>query len=277
MTTVSGAHSLPLPFYDDPWTGQAREAARALWRWHLSLWAAAHAAAAHPHAAGDWTEAAERVAAGEPDGVVPLEVYGAARAVCERRNMPVALLAGQVRAAAGLTGPVRFETAAALRDFAAAFAGAHGRLLGRLAGAAGAWQQPWIEELATGFFLVGRLLRLPSELERDWLFIPLEDLDRAGVSLEALRTGAHSEAVRRLLWKQVVRARDAFAQGRPLLDELEPRYARTLKRYWLGALEVLSEVERRGYDLWQAPPTLSRFRRLQVLMQARFGRSIFSR
>ena len=84
-----------------------------------------------------------------------------------------------------------------------------------------------------------------------------------------------NEQMRRLLWKQVVRARDAFAHGAPLANEISPRLARGLKRWWMGGLEVLNEIERRDYDLWTKPLELSMRHRAQVFFQARFGRTSF--
>jgi phytoene synthase len=71
-----------------------------------------------------------------------------------------------------------------------------------------------------------------------------------------------------------VRVRDALAQGRPLVSALSLRHRFALKRFWVGALELLKELERRDYDLWSEPVGLSVFRRLQVYLQTLLGRSV---
>jgi phytoene synthase len=185
------------------------------------------------------------------------------------------LLSGQVRALRHLVPPVLFAAYPELNAFIHAFVVPHARLLARLAGADRNWQQPQIQALAEGFFLVRTLTALPADLARNRLFIPEEDCDRAGVGFEQLRRGMVDDRVKKLLWKQSVRARDAFAQSLPLAGELERRYARAFKRWWLGGLEVLNEVERRDYDVWTSPVTLKPRHRMLVRFQARFGRATF--
>jgi phytoene synthase len=93
------------------------------------------------------------------------------------------------------------------------------------------------------------------------------------VTVEQLRCGDVDEAVQGLLWKESVRIRDALAQGRPLIATLSLRRRFFLKRFWMGALELLKELERRDYDLWSEPLGLSFFRRVQVYVQTLFGRT----
>lgn len=279
----SPARTLPLPFYDRPWPAALRPAARALWQWHLALWDAALWDAALWDGAvppgadrSAFLEAeAARVAAGETGSAVPGDVWRAALEACRAQDLPRELLAEQLRAAAVLGGPVRFATQAELAAFADAFAGSHARLLARLAGVAGSWQLPQAGDLGAAFFLVGRLAVLPADLARDRLFIPEADLEQAGVSLEQLRQGRVDEGVRRLLWKQGVRAQQLLARGEPLAADLPRRYRGALKRAWFGSIEVLAAIRRRGYDVWSAPVALTPLRRLQVHYQARFGRTTF--
>jgi phytoene synthase len=120
-------------------------------------------------------------------------------------------------------------------------------------------------------------VRLPHDVREDRLFVPLTDLEQSGVTEEQLRQGRVDAAMRRLLWKQAVRARDALARGTPLAAELAPRYGRVMRRWWMEALEVLSEVERRDFDLWSTPLSISPFRRIQARLLARFGRTTFRR
>lgn len=271
----STTSTLPRPFYDRPWPAALRPHARALWAWHLAL----HEARAPALDGDDLTAYFEaqraRAAGGEPVDVVPPPVAEAAYAACRAHRLPADLLAVQVMGARQLQGGARFATAADVQAFLDVWARPHGRLLAHLAGASGSWQVPLVDELTTGFFWIGRLAGLPRDLERDWLFIPEEDLDRAGVGVEQLRAGAVDEGVRRLLWKQMIRAQDAFAHGDELVRELPRRYAGALKRYWFGGLEVLGEIRRRQFDVWSKPVALTLRHRLQVHFQSRFGRTTF--
>jgi phytoene synthase len=150
----------------------------------------------------------------------------------------------------------------------------HGRLLAGLAGIEMSIHLSYVDELARGFFHLARLLRLPRDLEQHRLFLPLEMLERRDVTVDHLRAGRVDEAVQGLLWKESVRVRDALAQGRPLIPNLSLRHRFALKRFWVGALELLNDLERRDYDLWDDPPSLSLFRRVQVYLQTVLGRSV---
>ncbi len=262
---------LPPPFYDDGWPRKTAPAARALWHWHLRL---AHPAAASGGAAF-FEEERRRAEAAEPLRLLPDAVTEAAYAACRAHGLPRTLLADQVAASARWLGPLRFDAYAALDAFVGQWAGAHARLLARLAGLSASWQTRHVDELARAFFLTARLARLPDDLARDRLFVPLDEVAQAGVTLDDLRAGTISPAVRKLLWKQAVRARDAFAQALPLAGDLPRGRRRAFKRGWLGGLEVLNEIERRGFDVWTRPVTLSAVQRFRVRLQALVGKTAF--
>lgn len=264
---LATAPNLPLPFFDDPWRGDEKEAAQALWAWRGALAEARGTLAEFEIAAG-------RVESGhEPEQLVPEEVAKAALVVCRQYALPLDALAAQVRAAAHLQSAVRFGTRAELHVFVQNWAVAHGRLLARLAGVTLRAQQPLVDELATGFFLTSCLAQLPRDLARDHLFIPLDELEQAGVALDQLRAGVADEPVRRLLWKQDVRARDALAQGQALARDLDGRQRRAFKRAWLGALELLNQIDRRDYDVWSEPVALTPGVRWQIHLHAFTGKA----
>jgi 15-cis-phytoene synthase len=270
-----GKTPLPRPFYSQPWRGSQASAAQALWHWHVALMTPeifgleGDDLVAYIHAEQ------ERVTAGEVAGIVPEDVRLAAYAACEAHRLPRALLAQQVAGSHFFASPYRFERGSDLNRFVDQWAVPHGRLLAHLADAAHSWQLRMVDELATAFFLVGRLAELPVDLKADRLFFPLTDLAQAGVTVEQLHEGRVDESMRRFMWKQSIRARDAFAQGMPLVDEVSPRIARSIKRWWLGGLELLTLIERRDYDVWSRPIEVSTWHRIQVGFQARFARATF--
>jgi 15-cis-phytoene synthase len=266
---------LPRPFFEDGWPRASQEAARACWAWHLALRHARVPGLDGSDLAAFLESEALRVESGEPTSLVAEPVWSAAHQACGRQGLPRTLLAEQVRAVDGLRGRVRFRTGADLDAFVTRWAGSHARMLAHLADAAHSWQVRYVDELARGFFVVGRLIELKADLGRDRLYIPEADLEQAGVSFEQLVKGGVDESVRKLLWKQVIRARDAFAHGMPLVNEIAPRFGRALKRWWLGGLEMLNEIERRDYDVWSRPVTLSPFHRIQVNIHAKFARATF--
>ena len=260
--------SPPQPFRNRPWRGAEREAADALWSWHLEV--------LNAEAESAWdSRDAQRVGSGEPIEWVHQAVADRARRACEAHGLEVAHLAEQVAVAPEFWGAVRFADQPDMDLLITRFAGAHATLLAQLADAAHSWQIPFVQEFARGLFLTGRLIELPVDLKRNRLFIPLADLEQAGVSVAQLRQGEVDEPVRRLLWKQVVRARDALAQSTPLVREVSGRFSRAFRVWWMAAVETLNTIERRKFDVWTRPIRLSPLQRGQVLLQAQFGRTTF--
>jgi phytoene synthase len=262
------------PFYND-WWGTRRSAAHALWAFHSAL---ARPTVPVPE---DDTSAVDtffdgeraRAEAGEPLHVVSESVCSEAYKECEAHGLDRALLGAQVEAARTFVGPIRFATAAKLNTFVRLWAVPHARLLGGLANIQLSVQRRHLDELARGFFFLGRLMTLPRDAQANRVFIPEEELDWADVSVEQLREGTQADGMQRLLWKQSIRIRDALAQGGALMSALSFRRSYVLKYYWMGALALLNELERRNFDLWSTPLSLSPFRRVQVYLQVLFGRT----
>lgn len=256
------------PFREVPWRGEEREAAEAFWNWHIAL-----RTATVPPAEVEALVA--QVKRGASVSVLPASITEPAYAACTRHKLPFDLLSAQVEAAALQQPLLRFDDATALRAFSDAWAAPHGRLLAKLAGLTLRFQEPYIDELAYGFFLTRRLVALPQDLADDLLFIPTSELEYAGVTVDDLRRGTPGEQETKLLWKQSVRARDALAQGRTLYDDLDRRFRRPFKRAWLTALEVLNIIARRNFDVWSAPVELTAKSRLAITLQSIFGRTSF--
>ncbi len=274
-----------MPFYLDGWSRKQLPHAQALWDFRRALArpavvhalpSAGHARAAPgPPASAFFDEERDRLMAGKPLRVVPEAVANRALAACKEAGLPRELLGRQLSAARIWTGPARFPDDRAVGAFIAEWACSHARLLARLAGVSGSWQRDYIDELARGFFWTARLMALKRDGAEGRFFIPETDLAQHGVSREQLAEGRVDESMKRLLWKQTIRARNAFALAEPLALELPRRKAGAFKRWWLGALEALHEISRREYDVWTRPVALSARSRMQVRIQARFGRTAF--
>lgn len=275
MSSEDQEENLPKPFYDDGFPRAQRPAVQVLWDFHTALLDPRAPALDGSDLDAYFRAEREKAQRGEPLKVVPSSTADDAYLACSDHHLPMDLLARQVEAARHFTGPIRFGGNRAVNAFIDAFAASHGRLLAHLAGASGSWQLGFVDEFCRGMFWVGRLMTLKRDVERDWIFIPQSDLDQNGVTVEQLRQGPVDEDMRRLLWKQTIRAKDAFAQSEQLASDLPRRYAGAFKRWWFAGLELLNEIVRRDYDVWSEPVRLTGYQRAQARFQARFGRTTF--
>lgn len=261
---------LPRPFYDE-WAGSRTSAARALWHWHGALTAPTVPSGASVDPFFD--EERRRAEAGEPLRLMPEATWAAAYEACESHRLSYDWLGAQVEAARLLCGTTRFDETDELETFVRLWALPHARLLAELADLTNSVQIGWVDELARGFFHLTHLVWLPADLEKDRLFLPLEELRQYNVSVDQLRSGPATQPVQRLLWKQSVRVRDALQRGRPLIEDLSFRQRYALRWYWHGALALIDELDRRDFDLWSEPITLSLVRRAEVYLLMIFGQS----
>ena len=241
--------SLPRPFSEDPWRQEKAEAAAAFWDWHV------------------------RLGAGEDDLD---EVRDRALKYCAVFELDEQDVLMQIPASERLAGGLRLQDTDEFNEFVHQWTGAHTRLLCGLAGIGGySWHQSMIDALAGAFFLTGALMSLPDDLERDVVAFPLSELEKSRVTVEELKAGEVTDAVRRLLWRMTVRARDNYANAVNLVDEGSRREAASFRTWWFSGAEMLNVIEKNGFDVWGKPPHLGRYRRLLVRFQARFGNFTF--
>lgn len=252
--------------YETGWSSSTRPAAQAFWDWHDAL-----AEAAVPPGPR-LEEAYERAQTGEPLRLVPDSMSTAAYDACAAHGLKRDYLAMQVRALPQHQPPVRFETGADLERFLDRWIVPHGRLLAGLVPGMNQLKRA-TDHLSRGFFYVDTVLHLPAHMDADRLYLPQDDLAQVGLSMWDLQTESTTEPVRKVLWKQMIRARDALARGHAALNRLTWRAKWRLKFWWIRTLELLNEVERRDFDVWSAPITLNRWRTAQVYLQTYIGRA----
>ena len=95
------------------------------------------------------------------------------------------------------------------------------------------------------------------DLERDRVYLPMEDLVRFGVSLDELREGRLDGRWRRLMALEVRRTRELFERGRSLPEEVVPQLRRQLRLTWLGGTAILGRIEAADFDVFNHRPKLT--------------------
>src|SRR6266568_1529950 len=107
------------------------------------------------------------------------------------------------------------------------------------------------------------------DLERDRVYLPMEDLVRFGVSLDELREGRLDGRWRRLMALEVRRTRGLFERGRSLPEEVVPQLRRQLRLTWLGGTAILDRIQASDFDVFQRRPKLTRLDFARLYWRAR--------
>jgi phytoene/squalene synthetase len=149
-----------------------------------------------------------------------------------------------------------FESREALLAHARALAVPEGRLLLRLAGAEKPRNEALCDGLAIGLQLTAWLTDLGGELARGRLRIPMDELARGGVELDALRETRASPALERVVAAQVDWTRSFYAKGWELCHALGPWRGRELSFVLRWHAASLSALEVAGAKrLFRPPPS----------------------
>ncbi|HEX5411230.1 MAG TPA: squalene synthase HpnC [Terriglobia bacterium] len=117
------------------------------------------------------------------------------------------------------------------------------------------------------------------DLERDRVYLPLDDLARFDLSVDILKRWKleHSAPVdsgREERWRGVMeleskRTWQLFANGKPLPECVVPQLRRQLRLTWLTGTTILERVEAADYDVFSRRPKLKPFDFIRLYFKAR--------
>lgn len=100
------------------------------------------------------------------------------------------------------------------------------------------------------------------------IYIPLEDMKRFGVTEHDIGQRRATPAFLELMKFEVERAREWFARGLPLAGKVDKELAIDIELFTRGGQEILNAIERQGYDVLRARPSISKARKLLLVARA---------
>ena len=121
------------------------------------------------------------------------------------------------------------------------------------------------DDICTALQLTNFWQDLGADVAHGRLYVPLEDLERFGVSPRALESGASPAGLRDLLSFEVERTRRLFARGLPLAEHVSRRVAREVRMFASGGLTILKHLEEDGYSPVERRPRLTARDKLRLL------------
>ncbi len=230
------------PFAPPDWPQkELRMAAVVLWNWHRSV----------------------------QDEPSAMTYRDEALSVCKKFCLPIHFLDSQVYRG-GVPIP---KSASELFEYIDAYAGSHAILLAKLAGYTSNWIEAPVKQFARAIFLTRSVTHLKEDLQEGRHFIPRDMMESKNITQTDLIKGSLSKEIQSVLWKQIVRARDAFAACHPLNSDLNGWCRRQFRIYWIGGLQMLAYIESRKFDVWSRPVRLSLLRKTNVYLQAYIGKT----
>jgi phytoene synthase len=127
-------------------------------------------------------------------------------------------------------------------------------------------------ELGYAFQLTNFIRDVAEDLERGRVYLPSEDLDRFGVSVDQLAAETvrkrASTPVRELVRYECNRALAHYANARAGTERLEPRARICIRAAYLLYGSILGEVARAGYDVLRGRAVVPRRRRALLVVAA---------
>jgi squalene synthase HpnC len=100
------------------------------------------------------------------------------------------------------------------------------------------------------------------------IYLPLEDLNRFGVSEADIAARRNSPAFREMMRFEVNRARQWFTEGEPLIGKVSSELALDIELFSRGGQEILNAIEREDYAILGNRPSISKTRKLMLLARA---------
>jgi len=104
------------------------------------------------------------------------------------------------------------------------------------------------------------------------IYLPLEDIERYGVSEGDIAHNRNTPAFCNLLAFEVARAREWFGKGLPLVQKVDRELAIDIELFSRGGQEILNAIERQRYAVLGRRPAISKTRKLALVARAALGK-----
>jgi phytoene synthase len=185
------------------------------------------------------------------DGAMPQTPQGRAlQPFISRFNLPREAFADVIDGVAMDLDTTRYETVADLLEYCRRVASAVGMICIRLFECRSDRAREYALNLGIALQLTNIIRDIRDDLGRGRLYIPLEDLEAAGCTVNDLAAPEPTPAVRRLLAFECARARDFYqraVEARPDDDRRRLVAAEIMRAVYF---ETLRRIERSGYDVF---------------------------
>jgi 15-cis-phytoene synthase len=124
------------------------------------------------------------------------------------------------------------------------------------------------EKCGVAFQLTNILRDIREDAGNGRVYLPVEDLERFGVSEDDLRAGNRSDGLLRLLEFEAARARAYYDESMPLLDLVHPRSRPSLWALIAIYSGLLERIRQKNYDVFSSRVRLSALEKSWIVVRA---------
>jgi squalene synthase HpnC len=195
-------------------------------------------------------------------------VFVSLQATVRQYQLPQSAFADLVTAFEQDQTVTRYVDFPQLLDYCRYSANPVGRLVLGLCGYHDAARYALSDATCTALQLANFWQDVTVDLEKDRVYLPLGLLDAHGYPLDALFERRFDDRFRGAMREAVAVARQLFAQGLPLADQVDRRLSIDLELFSRGGLRVLDKIEQQGYDVLTKRPKVSKLERVGLLLSA---------
>jgi squalene synthase HpnC len=193
-------------------------------------------------------------------------VFVALRETVAKYGIPREPFADLVKAFIQDQTVTRYPDWAGVLDYCVYSANPVGRLVLYLCGYSDAERQRLSDATCTGLQLANFWQDVTVDQGKDRVYLPLDLLARHGYTVEELFARKFDGRFRDLMHEAVDKARGFFVEGLPLARMVNRRLSVDLELFSRGGLCVLDMIEKQGYDVLTRRPSVSKLRRLGLLL-----------
>jgi phytoene synthase len=144
----------------------------------------------------------------------------------------------------------RYPTFAALTEYCRRVASAVGLVCLEIFGYRDPRARDYANSLGMALQLTNIIRDVAVDLRRGRVYLPAEDLDAYGVTIDALRAGRVTPAIRELLRHECDQARKYYAQAARQLPAIDRRSLVAAEIMGAIYFAILRRIERSGYDVF---------------------------
>ncbi|MBN1447172.1 MAG: squalene synthase HpnC [Bacteroidetes bacterium] len=150
-----------------------------------------------------------------------------------------------------------YPTFDALLEYCQRSANPVGRIVLALHGLPDDHTAPPSDALCTGLQLVNFWQDISVDRRKSRVYIPVEDLQRHGISVQTVLEGEDNHRLRTVIAAQVERTHRYFDDAIPLFAMVPLRLRLELSAIWRGGVRILEKIENQGYTTVRVRPSLS--------------------